>query len=91
MLVKLAMSLHTLVPQVANGTPQTQTYELQDVIDLILLTKEDEIHAALTERFATKGKRCLRTGQSPLDYLSMVCTTADNKRIQISMDDYRKR
>ena len=63
----------------------------QDAIDLILLTKEDEIHAALTERFATKGKRCLRTGQSPLDYLSMVCTTADNKRIQISMDDYRKK
>ena len=63
----------------------------QDAIDLILLTKEDEIHAALTERFATKGKRCLRTRQSPLDYLSMVCTTADNKRIQISMDDYRKK
>ena len=62
----------------------------QVAVDMVLLTKEDAIHAALTERFATKGKRCLRTGQSPLDYLSMVCTTKDNKRIQISMDDYRK-
>ena len=63
----------------------------QDAIDVTLLTKEDEIHAALTERFATNGKRCLRTGQSSLDYLSMVCTTADNRRIQISMGDYRKK
>ena len=63
----------------------------QDEVDLVLLTKENEIHAALTERFATKGKRCLRAGESDLDYLSMVCNTLDNRRIQISMDEYRKK
>ena len=42
----------------------------QDAIDMILLTKEDELHAALAERFVIKEKRCLRTGQSPVDYLA---------------------
>jgi len=61
----------------------------QEKIDQVLEIKEDELHAAISDRFKNKGKRQLKKGVLPLDYLSQVVYTEDNETIEVSMDDYR--
>lgn len=62
----------------------------QEEVDRLLAIKEEEIHAALSERFKTKGIRRLAIGE-PIDYLSMLIQTDDghglyiNKRIEAAM------
>ena len=59
--------------------------------DAILIAKEKEIHTAINERFATKGIRQLRTGELPMDYLSMMVRTTDNIRIEVDIDPYTEK
>jgi hypothetical protein len=61
------------------------------LLQIELEAKEDQMHAALNRRFKTKGKRVLAVGQPPLDYLSMVVSTPDDRCIEISTDPYTEK
>ena len=62
----------------------------QDQIDLELTVKEDALHKALHDRFKTKGKKCLKAGNPPMDYLSMIVETPDDHRIEVSTDPFKR-
>ena len=83
---------HVDDPWIDVGLGADDNYEglTQVQIDARLLAKEDALHAGLSARFKTKGKKQLRAGQPAMDYLSMIVETPDDHCIEISTDPFER-
>jgi hypothetical protein len=83
---------HVDDPWIDVGLGADDNYEglTQVQVDARLLAKEDALHAGLSARFKTKGKKQLRAGQPAMDYLSMIVETPDDHCIEISTDPFKR-